>query len=58
VTKIHAERDRTFGNARTMRNLFESAVSGQALRLSQLGRPPTMQELQALCAQDLEAYGG
>jgi Holliday junction resolvasome RuvABC ATP-dependent DNA helicase subunit len=45
-------RDRGFGNARFVRNLFESAVTTQALRLAPLSEP-SIEELTTLIASDI-----
>jgi AAA+ superfamily predicted ATPase len=45
-------RDRNFGNARSVRNLFESAIGHQANRLAQLSSL-TDKDLQTLLAEDL-----
>lgn len=47
-------RDRTFGNARAVRNLFEEAIGKQADRLSTMS-DLTDSDLQTLVATDLEA---
>jgi SpoVK/Ycf46/Vps4 family AAA+-type ATPase len=49
-------RDRTdrFGNARTARNIFESAVSRHAVRVAALGREPTKEDLQTLVPTDID----
>jgi len=49
-------RDKGFGNGRTARNLFEHAVSTQAMRLAPVGAP-TDDQLTALVADDLPAPG-
>jgi hypothetical protein len=49
-------RDRGFGNARFVRNLFEQAVTTQATRLAPLPEPST-EELTTLVAADIVAPG-
>jgi SpoVK/Ycf46/Vps4 family AAA+-type ATPase len=46
------QRDRTFGNARDARKLFESMVTRQAFRLSK-SASPTLDELRRLVPEDL-----
>ena len=45
-------RDRGFGNARLTRNLFEAAVSHQAVRLAET-EVPTLEQLTTLSADDI-----
>ena len=49
-------RDKGFGNGRTARNLFEYAVSTQALRLAPVDAP-TDDQLTMLVADDIPAPG-
>ncbi len=53
LTRLYENRDENFGNGRTVRNLFEDAVSRQANRLASLSSP-TRDELMTLLPQDLE----
>ena len=53
LTELYDTRDENFGNGRTVRNLFEDAVSRQADRLSAL-EAPTKDELMTLIPEDLE----
>jgi SpoVK/Ycf46/Vps4 family AAA+-type ATPase len=50
---LHAGRDATFANARTMRNLFDDAIGRQAQRLAARGDDVTRDELMTLERQDL-----
>jgi len=50
-------RDRGFGNARLVRNVFEAAVARQASRLVRIAAP-TDDELVTLTAADVEAATG
>jgi hypothetical protein len=55
VTVIEAEpRGRGFGNARFVRNVFEQAVSMQAVRLTDVAAP-TKEQLTTLLAADIAA---
>jgi SpoVK/Ycf46/Vps4 family AAA+-type ATPase len=61
VTKLHAllaaqPRDRGFGNARFIRNVFEEAVGRQAQRLTAL-EDPTDEQLCTLVGDDLPPVG-
>ena len=61
ITKLHAllaaqARDRGFGNARFIRNVFEDAVGRQAQRLTAL-EDPTDEQLTTLIADDLAPIG-
>ena len=47
-----AKRDRTFGNGRWARTLFEDAVANQAVRVSKIGNPTTDQ-LKTLTMKDV-----
>jgi len=49
---LHAQRDEHFGNARLVRNCFESMVTAQASRLVD-GPPPSADALSELVASDL-----
>ncbi|MCU1399869.1 MAG: hypothetical protein JWN62_2978, partial [Acidimicrobiales bacterium] len=49
-------RDRGFGNARFIRNVFEDAVGRQAQRLTAL-EDPTDEQLTTLIADDLAPIG-
>ena len=40
LARLHQTKDKTFGNARLVRNLFEDALSNQAVRLDALGSIP------------------
>jgi tetratricopeptide (TPR) repeat protein len=53
TARLHAERDASFANARTMRNLFEDAIAHQAQRLGGRGGAVTREELMTLEAGDL-----
>ena len=53
LARLYEGRDENFGNGRTVRNLFEDAVSRQADRLAAL-EAPTRDELMTLLPQDLE----
>ena len=53
LTALHDNRDRTFGNARTARNLFEDAVLAHADRIAG-DATPTDRELQLLEASDID----
>jgi parallel beta-helix repeat protein len=50
--------DPNFGNAREARKLFESMRKTQAQRLRQLGRPPSLDDLRTLTAEDLAGTVG
>ena len=52
TAELHAARDRSFANARTMRNLFDDAIAHQAQRL---GADATRDELMTLQPEDLSA---
>jgi hypothetical protein len=61
ITKLRAvlaaqPRDRGFGNARFIRNVFEEAVGRQAQRLTSLDEP-TNEQLTTLIADDLAPVG-
>ena len=51
--RLYQERDENFGNARDVRNLFESAMARQANRVAALAAP-TKEDLMTLTAADLQ----
>ena len=51
--ELYENRDENFGNARTVRNLFEDAISRQADRLAAADKP-TRDDLMTLLPEDLE----
>jgi hypothetical protein len=53
--ELHANRDSSFANARTMRNLFDDAIAHQAQRLGASGAEVTRDELMTLTAADVGA---
>jgi hypothetical protein len=53
LTALHDARDRSFGNARTARNLFEDAVLAHADRIAGKAAPSD-RELQLLEASDID----
>jgi stage V sporulation protein K len=55
MERLHAARDRYFGNARTVRNLFDDVIAHQAERLLALGTPPDRAALMALTLTDVRA---
>jgi SpoVK/Ycf46/Vps4 family AAA+-type ATPase len=55
AAELHAARDRSFANARTMRNLFDDAIAHQAQRLGARGAAATRDELMTLAPDDLSA---
>ncbi|MGH2841744.1 MAG: AAA family ATPase, partial [Solirubrobacteraceae bacterium] len=55
MERLHAGRDRYFGNARTVRNLFDDVVAHQAERLLAGDRTPDRAALVELTAADLRA---
>jgi SpoVK/Ycf46/Vps4 family AAA+-type ATPase len=55
MERLHAARDRYFGNARTARNLFDDVVAHQAERLLKSGSKPDRQALMELTAGDVQA---
>lgn len=55
MERLHAARDRYFGNARTVRNLFDDVIAHQAERLLALGSPPDRAALMALRLPDVRA---
>ena len=52
LQRLYDERDENFGNAREVRNVFETAVARQADRVAALAAP-TKDDLMALTAEDL-----
>ncbi len=55
MERLHAARDRFFGNARTARNLFDDIVSHQAERLLKSPAKPDRAALMALTVADVRA---
>jgi tetratricopeptide (TPR) repeat protein len=55
MERLHAARDRYFGNARTVRNLFDDIVAHQAERLLALGATPSREALMELTLADVRA---
>ena len=55
MARLHAARDRYFGNARTARNLFDDVVAHQAQRLLGAGATPDRRSLMELTAPDVQA---
>jgi Holliday junction resolvasome RuvABC ATP-dependent DNA helicase subunit len=55
MERLHAARDRYFGNARTARNLFDDVVAHQAQRLLAAGSSPDRAALMELTAADVQA---
>jgi tetratricopeptide (TPR) repeat protein len=55
MERLHAARDRFFGNARTARNLFDDVVAHQAERLLASGAKPDRAALMELTAADVQA---
>lgn len=55
MERLHAARDRYFGNARTVRNLFDDVVAHQAERLLAHGGTPDRAALMALTLADVRA---
>ena len=53
LRELYENRDENFGNGRTVRNLFEDAVSRQADRISAL-ESPTKDDLMTLLPEDIE----
>ena len=49
----HTHRDARFGNAREARNLFETAIGRQAMRLTSTGDAFSNEELQLLLTEDV-----
>jgi tetratricopeptide (TPR) repeat protein len=55
MERLHAARDRFFGNARTARNLFDDVVAHQAERLLKSAARPDRAALMALTLDDVKA---
>jgi len=55
MERLHAARDRYFGNARTARNLFDDVVAHQAQRLLGSGAKPDRAALMELTPADVQA---
>jgi stage V sporulation protein K len=55
MERLHAARDRYFGNARTARNLFDDVVAHQAERLLAAGGKPGREALMELALGDVRA---
>ncbi len=55
MERLHAARDRYFGNARTARNLFDDVVAHQAERLLASGGKPDRASLMELTPADVKA---
>ena len=55
MERLHAARDRYFGNARTARNLFDDVVAHQAQRLLRSGAKPDRAALMELTPADVQA---
>jgi AAA+ superfamily predicted ATPase len=55
MERLHAARDRYFGNARTVRNLFDDVIAHQAERLLAQGGTPDRDALMALTLADVKA---
>ena len=55
MERLHAARDRYFGNARTARNLFDDVVAHQAERLLASGTTPDRTALMELTQADVQA---
>jgi SpoVK/Ycf46/Vps4 family AAA+-type ATPase len=55
MERLHAARDRYFGNARTVRNMFDDVIAHQAERLLALGGTPQRDALMALTLADVKA---
>lgn len=49
----YAKRDRSFGNARSVRNLFEMVIRNHALRVGLTKAEPTMNDLRLITAEDV-----
>ena len=56
--RMYEERDENFGNARTVRNLFEKAIGVQADRLAALTTEVTDDQLKLITKEDLEEVMG
>jgi len=46
-------RDKTFGNARFIRNLFETVIKNQAIRIGETINEPTLDELKTILPSDI-----
>ena len=57
LDKMYEERDENFGNARTVRNIFEKSISAQADRLAGL-EDVTDEQLQIITEEDLKGALG
>jgi tetratricopeptide (TPR) repeat protein len=55
MERLHAARDRYFGNARTARNLFDDVIAHQAERLLALGSAPDRAALMRLTLADVKS---
>lgn len=55
MERLHRARDRYFGNARTVRNLFDDVVAHQAERLLAAGTAPDRAALMSLTLADVKA---
>ena len=55
MERLHAARDRYFGNARTARNLFDDVIAHQAERLLASGAAPDRDALMTLTLADVRA---
>ena len=55
MERLHAARDRYFGNARTARNLFDDVIAHQAERLLALDSPPDRDALMVLTLADVKS---
>jgi len=53
LQRMYEERDENFGNARSVRNLFENAVAAQSDRVAELENP-TVDDLKTFSKADLE----
>lgn len=53
IESAYATRDKSFGNARFCRNLFEKIIRNQALRLGEMANRPTESQLRAIEGQDI-----
>lgn len=55
ISRLYEERDNSFGNARLVRNLFETAIRNQALRLSKRASKPSQADLETILPEDIPA---
>lgn len=53
IESAHARREKSFGNARFCRNLFEKIIRNQALRIGETFAHPTESQLRAIEGQDV-----